>query len=225
MLKYPCLVLDHDDTVVQSEKCVNFPYFEFILNQFRPGTRITLQEYAEGCFRLGFADMCRKWYGFSEQELVDEFEGWKGYIRDHIPAPFSGIERIIRRQKEQGGKICVVSHSCEENILRDYRTHFGILPDEIFGWDLPEEHRKPSTYPLEQIMRKYGYRPQELLVVDDMQLACEMARKAGAPIAFAAWGREDCPALSEEMRALCNFSFDTPAELEFFLFDDLTDMI
>ena len=27
MLKYPCLVLDHDDTVVQSEATVNYPYF------------------------------------------------------------------------------------------------------------------------------------------------------------------------------------------------------
>lgn len=225
MLKYPCLVLDHDDTVVQSEQCINLPYFQYILNQFRPGTRITLQEYAEGCFRLGFAEMCRKWYGFSQQELVDEYEGWKAYIRDHIPAPFPGIERIIRRQKEFGGKICVVSHSCEENITRDYQTHFGILPDEIFGWDLPEELRKPSTYPLEQIMEKYGYRPEELLVVDDMKLACEMTSKAGVDIAFAAWGRTDCPALSGEMRKLCNFSFETPADMEFFLFDDLTDML
>ena len=25
MLKYPCLVLDHDDTVVQSEKTIGYP--------------------------------------------------------------------------------------------------------------------------------------------------------------------------------------------------------
>ena len=218
MLKYPCLVLDHDDTVVQSEKCVNFPYFEYILTQFRPGSRITLPEYTEGCFRLGFADMCREWYGFTDQELADEFEGWKVYIRDHIPAPYPGIQQVIRRQKELGGKICVVSHSCEENITRDYQTHFGILPDEIFGWDLPEALRKPSTYPLEQIMKKYGLRPEQLLVVDDMKPACQMARNAGVSIAFAAWGRKDCPDLSREMTELCDFSFDSPQELEAFLF-------
>ena len=75
MLKYPCLVLDHDDTVVQSEATVNYPFFCYILNQFRPGTKITLHEYTEGCFRLGFADMCRKWYNFTEQEIVDEYHG------------------------------------------------------------------------------------------------------------------------------------------------------
>ena len=225
MLRYPILVLDHDDTVVQSEQCVNYPYFQYILDQLRPGTKITLGEYAEGCFHLGFADMCRTRYGFTEQEILDEYEGWKVYIRDHIPDPFPGIERVIHRQKALGGKICVVSHSCEENITRDYQTHFGILPDDIFGWDLPEALRKPNPYALVQIMEKYRCRPEELLVVDDMKLAWDMAVKAGVPIAFAAWGRADCPELSEEMRRLCNFSFNNPGELEDFLFDDLTGVI
>ena len=70
MLKYPCLVLDHDDTVVQSEATVNFPFFVYILDQYRPGTTITLDEYVHGCCEFGFADMCRKWYNFSDQELL-----------------------------------------------------------------------------------------------------------------------------------------------------------
>ena len=74
-------------------------------------------------------------------------------------------------------------------------------------------------------MKKYGFTPSELLVVDDMKPAYEMARKAGVPIAFAAWSRESCPELAAEMRALCNFSFDSPAKLEQFLFQDLTDVI
>ena len=219
MLKYPCLVLDHDDTVVQSEATVNFPYFVYILDQFRPGTKITLREYVEGCCHLGFADMCRKWYGFSEQELVDEYKGWQEYIKDHVPIPFPGIERIIRRQKEEGGRICVVSHSCIQNITRDYETHFGIQPDDIYGWDLPEEKRKPSTYPLEAIMEKFGYQREEMLVVDDMKPAWEMASKAGVPMAFAAWGRKDYPDISAQMKLLCDYSFDSTQELEKFLFE------
>lgn len=225
MLRYPILVLDHDDTVVQSEKCINLPYFQEILSQFRPGATITAQEYAHGCFHLGFADMCRSWYGFTEQELLDEYEGWKVYIRSHVPDPFPGIERVIRRQKELGGKICVVSHSCEENITRDYQTHFGLTPDDIFGWDLPEALRKPNPYPLRQIMEKYHCPSEEMLVVDDMKLACTMAEQVGVSVAFAGWGRKDCPELSEQMRGLCQFSFESPRELENFLFDDLTGVI
>lgn len=221
MLKYPCLVLDHDDTVVQSEATINYPYFVYILDQFRPGTTITLEEYVHGCCHLGFADMCRQWYGFTEQELIDEYRGWQEYIKTHIPAPFPGIERIIHRQKAEGGLVCVVSHSSDTNILRDYRTHFAIEPDEIYSWDLPEHLRKPSTYALEQIMEKYGFTPDQLLVVDDMKPAYEMASKAGVPIAFAAWGRKDYPEIAGEMRRLCDFSFDSTKDLDNFLFGEV----
>ena len=86
-------------------------------------------------------------------------------------------------------------------------------------WDLPEELRKPSTYALEDIMQKYGFSPSELLVVDDMKPAWEMASKAGVPIAFAAWGRKDYPEIAAEMRKLCDFSFESTEELEKFLFN------
>ncbi len=220
MLKYSCLVLDHDDTVVQSETTINYPYFVYILNRFRPGTVITLEEYVHGCCHLGFAEMCRQWYGFTEDELAEEYKGWQEYILRHIPAPFPGIGEVIRRQKEAGGLVCVVSHSSDRNILRDYRAHFGMEPDEIYSWDLPAHLRKPSTYALEQIMARYRLAPSQLLVVDDMKPAWEMASRAGVPIAFAAWGRKDYPQIAEEMTRLCDFAFDAPKELEHFLFGE-----
>ena len=219
MHKYQCLVLDHDDTVVQSEAMINYPYFCYILDQFRPGKTISWQEYVTGCSGLGFAEMCRQKYGFTEQELYEEYVGWKEYIRTHIPSPYPGIDELITRQKAAGGLVCVVSHSGAENITRDYRTHFHILPDEIYGWDLPEHQRKPNAYPLECIMQKYNLAPTDLLVVDDMKPAWEMARKAGVPIAFAAWSKTDAPTITEEMTKLCDFSFSSPKELVNFLFD------
>lgn len=218
MLKYPCLVLDHDDTVVQSEETINYPFFCHILKEYRPGTAITLKEYTQGCFYMGFADMCRNWYHFTDRELSEEYRAWQAYIRTHTPAPYQGIARIIHRQKAEGGLICVVSHSCNENITRDYRTHFEVLPDDIYGWDLPEHQRKPSAYPLEQIMQKYHLTAEQLLVVDDMKPAWEMAKKVGSPIAFAGWSRHGFREITEEMTKLCDFSFSSPEELEIFLF-------
>ncbi len=218
MLKFPCLVLDHDDTVVQSERTINYPYFCYILDVFRPGAKITWEEYCNGCFHLGFADMCRQWYHFTEEELVEEYQGWKNYIKNHIPAPFPGIVDVIRRYKDEGGIICVSSHSSQENITRDYLAHVGFLPDDIFGWDLPGHQRKPSPYALECIMEKYGLTAQQLLVVDDMKPAYDMANAAGTPIAFAAWGKLDSPGIRSFMEKHCDLSFYTPEELADFLF-------
>lgn len=219
MMKYPCLVLDHDDTVVQSEATVNYPFFVEFLKQYRPRASITLQEYITGCFDPGYIEMCRQRFGFTDEELLIEYNGWKEYIRSHIPAPYPGIGKIIRRQKELGGMVCVVSQSAQENICRDYQTHFGILPDAVFGWDLEPEHRKPSPYALEQIMQRFGFTGDQLLVVDDMKPACEMARSAGVKIAFAGWGRAEFPAIYSEMEALCDYSFRSTEEFEKFLFE------
>ena len=38
MLKYRCLVLDHDDTVVQTMRTLSYPFWCLELEQFRPGT-------------------------------------------------------------------------------------------------------------------------------------------------------------------------------------------
>ena len=225
MLRYPCLVLDHDDTVVRSEDTINYPFFCLFLREHRPGVTVSLAEYTDGCFREGFAQMCRSRYGFTDRELQQELEGWKRYLRTHTPPPFPGMDRVIRRQRALSGLLCVVSHSSRENITRDYQTHFGLLPDEIFGWDEPEDQRKPSPYPLEQIMARYHLDRSQLLVVDDMRPAWEMASRAGVVIGFAAWGRTHYPQIQKEMRALCDFTFESPEMLEHFLFDPLTTMV
>ena len=218
MLRYPCLILDHDDTVVQSETEINYPFFCQILDEFRPGASITLNEYIKGCYDPGFVSMCRQRFNFTDQELKDEYRGWMDFIKTNAPPPFPGIERIIKRQKQEGGMLFVVSHSSVENITRDYDLHFGMQPDEIFGWDYPEHQRKPNPYPLHQIMERYGFGADQMLVIDDMKPAWVMCQAAGVPIGFAAWSKESIPEISNEMRALCDFTFKTTEELEKFLF-------
>ena len=69
-------------------------------------------------------------------------------------------------------------------------------------------------------MAKYGLSSQDLLVVDDMKPAYEMASRAGVPIAFAAWGRRDYPEIMDQMTRLCDYTFLQTQELEHFLFEE-----
>lgn len=221
MLRFPCLVLDHDDTVVQSEATVNYPCFCRFLEQYRPGMTITLEEYVAGCSKKPFVEMCRERFGLTDEELHEEYLFWKEYVRNHVPEAFDGIRQLLERYRAAGGLICVSSMSASENILRDYKTRLGLEPDRIFGWDLPEELRKPDPYAIHEICRIYGLEPQQLLLVDDMKFAVAMARTAGCAIAFAGWGRKDFPEICREMETLCDYRFDTPAELEEFLLTEV----
>lgn len=219
MLKYPCLVLDHDDTVVQTERTIGYPYFRDFIERIRPGKTLSFPEYVGDCNNMVFADMCREKWKFTEAELMEEYLGWKAYSRVHTPEVCKGIGRILKRQKELGGMVFVASLSTREIIERDFLHHFGFLPDAIYDYDLPAEQRKPNPFALTDIMEKYGFRPEQMLMVDDMKLGWHMARQIGVPTAFAGWSKADFPELTEEMRRICDFSFDSTEELEKFLFD------
>ena len=219
MLKYPCLVLDHDDTAVASELTVNYPCFLLALEKFRPGETMNYPEFVDWCFRHEFTDFLRIKYNFSEEELLEEYHMWQDYAKTHIPPAYEGIREVILEQKERGGLVCVVSLSSRENILRDYRVHFGVEPDMIFSCDDPKDQRKPGTYPLEQIMRHYSLTPDQLLMLDDLQTGYQMASGAGVPIAFAAWSRQASPKLLDAMSKLCDYTFHSTENLRKFLFD------
>ena len=218
MLRFPCLVLDHDDTVVQSEATVNYPCFCDFLAAKRPGMRFSLADYVSDCSQMSFVDMCKSRFQFTDAELNEEYLFWKQYARVHIPEAFAGISNVLNSYRLAGGKIFVVSMSSKESILRDYRMHFNFEPDAIFGCDLPQQMCKPNPYPLEQIMTKYKFASHEMLVVDDMKSAVSMARSVGCPIAFAGWGRKDYPAICKEMEDLCDYSLSSVADFHNLLF-------
>lgn len=220
MLKYKCLVLDHDDTVVQSEATVNFPCFCRYLETYRPGESISLADYVGDCNKMAFVDMCKTRFAMTDEELEQEYLFWKAYAKEHMPDPFPGIADLLHKFRSAGGIICVSSMSAHDTILRDYRTHFGLEPDALFGWDIPEEFRKPHPYVLQQIQQRYNLKPQDILVVDDMKFAVPMARSAGCDIAFAGWGRLQFPKIYREMERACDYAFPTVDALERFLFEE-----
>ena len=176
-------------------------------------------EFVDWCFQYEFTDFLRIKYGFSEEELLEEYHMWQEYAKIRIPPAYEGFRELILEQKKRGGLVCVVSLSSRENILRDYRTHFGLEPDMVFSCDDPREQRKPNPYPLQQIMMHYSLSPDQLLMVDDLQTGYQMAARLGVPTAFAAWSRQESPKLLDAMTKLCDFTFHSTENLRKFLFE------
>ena len=217
MLNYRCLVLDHDDTVVRSEETVNYPSFLEALKVLRPGRTITREEFTRWCFSPGFSALCSDYLGLTPEEIDVQYDMWRSYVATHIPPPYDGLRPILTRWKQEGGLLCVSSHSARENILRDYRLHFGLEPDQIFDWDLGEDRRKPSPYALQEIMRLYDLRPDELLMVDDLKPGYDMAHACGVPFACAGWSHDD-PEIRAFLRRFSDFYLETVQALESLLF-------
>ena len=217
-LKYKCLVLDHDDTVVNSTATVHYPCFVEYMEKYQPQVHLTLEEYLRYNFDPGVVPMFTEICCLTVEEMEHEERYWKEYVRHHVPKAYPGIREILLEQKKRGGKVCVVSHSFTENILRDYRENDLPEPDMIFGWESPPEQRKPSVYPLEQIMKAFSMKPEELLVVDDLKPGYDMAKAAGVPFAAAGWAN-DIESIEQFMRKNCGLYFKKVKSLWDWLFD------
>ena len=192
-LRVPCLVLDHDDTTVNSTATVHYPCFVEYMQKYFPNVHLTLEEYFNANFDPGVVKLFTEICGMTVDQMLDEEAYWKEYTRHHIPVAYGGIREILANRLPE--------------------------PDLVFGWEYPPEQRKPSPWPLQQIMSTWGFRPEELLVVDDLKPGYDMAKAVGVPFAAAGWAN-DIEKIETFMRANCGLYFKKVEELYQFLFAD-----
>ena len=126
-MRFPCLVLDHDDTVVNSTAVIHFPSFLAYLAQVRPGLSYTLDDYFRKNFDPGIIPLFKDELGFTDEELEGEYQFWQNWVATRVPEAYPGMREILERYKARGGKIAVISHSVSDVIRRDYRENG--LPD------------------------------------------------------------------------------------------------
>jgi len=217
-MKYKCLVLDHDDTVVDSTRSIHYPCFVEYLKLTRPHIKdkYTLEDYFRKNFEPGIVELLFE-CGLDKEELKIEEAFWADYVKRHVPRAYPGISEIIAKFKKEGGIVAVDSHSYRRYIERDYRENFLPAPDIIFGWDIPEEKRKPSPATIFELMEKFSLSASDIIVVDDLKPGYDMARAAGVDFAAAAWAY-DVPEIEAFMRENCDYYLKKVDELYKLLF-------
>lgn len=218
-MKYKCLMLDHDDTTVNSTVEVNYPALLDTLSHLRPDIHPGFEEFMDQCFEPGFFEYCTKVLALNSDEMRYEYKNWKKFVANITPTACSGIARIIERQRAEGGIVCTVSHSESDNILRDWRANFNSEPDAVYGWDAGEGKRKPDPFPVLDIAEKYSLEPSDILVVDDLKHGFDMAKNAGVTFAAALWAQPS-RLCREFMKNNADFVFYDTAALERYLFDE-----
>lgn len=205
-MRFKCLVLDHDDTVVNSSASIHFPSFVEYLKIYRPhlADKYTFEEYIVKNFHPGIVELFTKEVGLSEKELAEEEKFWSDYVLGHIPTAYEGIREIIEDFKARGGIVAVDSHSLTRYIERDWAHNSLPSPDVIYGWDIPKEMRKPSPATVLDLMKRFDLSPEEVLVVDDLKPGYDMARGAGVRFAAAGWAY-NVPEIADFMKKNCDF--------------------
>ncbi len=218
-LRVKCLVLDHDDTVVKSTPEINFPAFLQSLKDLR-GTTMSYEQFVEYNFRPGFYELCEDILHYTPEEIRYQEAIWQKAAAETIPDVYEGLPEILNRYVNNGGKICVSSHSMKKTILRDYMAAGLPEPELVFDWACPEGKRKPHPYALTEIMRILELKPEELLMVDDLKPGYDMAKACSVPFACAGWSDNQIPVVCEYMQKYCDYYLHSTTELENILYED-----
>jgi beta-phosphoglucomutase-like phosphatase (HAD superfamily) len=221
-LPYQCLILDHDDTAVNSTALIHYPSHVESMRRLRPQTAaIDLDGWFLKNFEPGIMHYLRDELGLSEEELETEYRIWRDFNTSRIPPFFPGFLETLRAFRARGGIITVVSHSEEDIILNAYRNAEGgsVLPDLIFGWDYDETRRKPSPWPVEHILSAFDLSPDQALIVDDLKPGFLMSRVTGVPIAAAGWAHRIAK-IHTYMRENCDIYFSTVEQFGDFIMGD-----
>ena len=110
-LRKRLLILDHDDTVVNSTAHIHYPAYLEAMKALRPGTAMSLDEYFVMNCDPGIFHYYEQVVRLTPNEMKREFNIWRAYVRDRVPTVFPGMRHIIETQLALGGMICVVTHS------------------------------------------------------------------------------------------------------------------
>lgn len=186
----------------------------------RPQVRpIDLEGWFLKNFDPGIMTFLREELALSEQELQVEHRIWRAFTTGTIPEFFPGFVETLQAFRRRGGIVTVVSHSERDVILKAYGSALGgrgFIPDLVFGWDYEESRRKPSPWPVHQILKRFALEPAEVLIVDDLKPGVLMSRAAGVPVAGAGWAHSIAP-IRRYMRESCDVFFETVEAFRQFL--------
>ncbi len=220
-LRVKCLVLDHDDTVVKSTPEINFPAFLQSLKELRNGRTMSYEQFVAYNFNPGFEKLCTQILHYTPEEVKYQEKVWQEAAAVTIPEVYEGLPELLDEYVKNGGKICVSSHSMKKTIVRDYKAAGLPDPELIFDWECPEGKRKPHPYALQEIMRQFHLKPEELLMVDDLKPGYDMAKACGVPFACAGWSDNQITVVREYMQKYCDYYLKTTYELENILYEGL----
>lgn len=217
-LKHKCLILDHDDTAVKSTPEIHYPSFVESLKVLRPDINMSIEDFTNYCFNPGFMELCKDILKYTVAEQEYQYKIWRQYTSCKIPDFYEGFLEILEEFKQLGGIITVVSHSERDQIERNYINKSNITPDLIFGWELEEDKRKPSTYPVKQIINIFELKESEVLVVDDLKPGLDMAVNSNVSFACAGWSHK-VKEIKEFMKENADMYFPRVEDFRNYLFD------
>lgn len=132
-------------------------------------------------------------------EMTDRvFLRMKDYYASHCAirtCPYDGILPLIRRLKENGIKVAVVSNKIDEAVQELCAGYFDNVFDYAIG-ERPGMRKKPAPDPVNAVLDALGFDRGQAVYVGDTEVDIQTAKNAGMDCIAVDWGFRDRAYLS-----------------------------
>ncbi|KZE36429.1 pyrophosphatase [Bhargavaea cecembensis] len=120
-------------------------------------------------------------------QMMEEYVKWNLENHDRLTSEFPGVSDVLKKLKERGLKMAIVSTKRNKTIHRglDLMDAEGVF-EVVIGLD-DVTHAKPHPEPLQKAMDALGADPATTLMVGDNSHDIEGGRNAGTLTAGVAW--------------------------------------
>ena len=221
-MRYRCLLIDHDDTSVDSSPSIHHPaHLEQLKRLGREKDAVGVDEWMKINYSPGILEYLDKTLKLNDEEKKLCYRVWREYSLERIPDFFPGMLKLLKRFKDAGGIVVVVTHSEKEMVEAHYKAQKeipGFFPDRIIGWTGDSSKNKPDPWPVFDVIREFGVRKEEILVVDDLKPGILMAQQAGVDTAGVGWSHR-IPEIIEDMKKSCTYYVRSIEELKKLIFE------
>lgn len=215
-MKYKCLIIDHDDTTVDSTPAIHYlAHQEQMRRLGRESQTSTLEEWFTVNFDPGFTVYIDSILKLTDEEKQICYKTWREFTTVMTPPFFEGMLPLLNEFRENGGIVSVVSHSEPDIILSHYQKQTeipGFIPDLIIGWTGDPDKQKPAPWPVDQIRKQFDLKKEQILVVDDLRPGITMANRAGVDSAGVGWSH-NLPIIKNGIIDQCTYFFDSVQDL------------
>ena len=121
--------------------------------------------------------------------LVEYGEYYKEHCME-LTAPFPGIMDMLRKLKQEGIHMAIVSNKGDEAVKELASVYFEDLMDSAVG-EKPGIRRKPEPDSLLAAAAEMGTEKDRILYVGDSEVDYETAKRAGMRCVLVDWGFRD----------------------------------
>lgn len=151
--------------------------------------------------------------GAKNPKFEQVFDAFRGYYSVHCndkTAPYTGILDLLRRLKERGYALAIVSNKLDSAVKELNEIYFNGIVDVAVG-EREGVARKPAPDMVETALKELGRKKETAVYVGDSEVDVLTAENAGLSCISVLWGFRDRKFLEERGAAV--FA-DEPADVE-----------